>query len=171
MNSVEGNTLILLLTFGAWGVGGWLLTRVAFRSYRHESMLIGIAFGVIAATWLANLLAPLIAVPYAFWLTTLILLLGAAAVSQPWRNLPALTEELKLAIPWVAWLFILVFVFTMAGRGLSIFDEFQTIPLVSLLAAGEIPPKFVLNPQIHFGYHYFLLLIAAQIMRLGNVFP
>ncbi|HEX2992122.1 MAG TPA: hypothetical protein VHO49_15660, partial [Anaerolineales bacterium] len=92
MNSVEGNTLILLLTFGAWGVGGWLLTRVAFRSYRHESMLIGIAFGVIAATWLANLLAPLIAVPYAFWLTTLILLLGAAAVSQPWRNLPALTE-------------------------------------------------------------------------------
>lgn len=171
MNSVEGNPLVLLLTFGAWGLGGWLLTRAAFRSHRHESVLIGIAFGVIAATWLANLLAQLITLPYAFWLATLSLFLGGAAVSRPWRDLPALAAELKLAIPWLAWLFLLVFVFTMAGRGLAIFDEFQTIPLVSLLAAGEIPPKFVLNPDIHFGYHYFLLLIAAQIMRLGNIFP
>lgn len=171
MNSVEGNTLFLLLAFAAWGIGGWLLVRYAFISYRHESLMIGAAFGIVAATWLANLLAQVFALPHAFWLATGILFLAGMAVSQPWRNTRSLAQELKTALPWLIWLFILVFVCTMAGRGLAIFDEFQTIPLVSLLAAGEIPPKFVLNPQIHFGYHYFLLLIAAQIMRLGNVFP
>jgi hypothetical protein len=139
--------------------------------YRHESVLIGVSFGLISATWLSNLLAQVIPVPMAFWLAALILLLGGLSASQPWRHPGALADELKRAIPWMTWLLILVFVFTMAGRGLAIFDEFQTIPLVSLLAAGEIPPRFVLSPEIHFGYHYFLLLIAAQVMRLGDVFP
>lgn len=171
MNSVEGNTLVLLLTFGAWGLGGWLLVRQAFALRRHERLVAGIAFGIVAANFLANLLAQIIAVPYAFWLTTLIVALSGLTVSQPWRNVKNLAGELRAALPYLTWMIILVFVFTMAGRGLAIFDEFQTIPLVSLLAAGEVPPRFVLNPQIHFGYHYFLLLFAAQIMRLGDVFP
>ncbi|HJS17698.1 MAG TPA: hypothetical protein VJ785_03045 [Anaerolineales bacterium] len=172
MNIAEGNSLVLLLAFGAWGVGGWLLTRCAFTLHRHESLLTGIAFGIVAATWLANLLAQVIPLPPAFWLSTLLILLASLAVSQPWKNVKKLTEELRASGPYLSWFIILTFVFTMAGRGLAIFDEFQTIPLVSLLAAGEIPPRFVLNPQIQlFGYHYFLLLFAAQIMRLGDVFP
>lgn len=171
MSSVEGNTLVLLLTFGAWGLGGWLLVRHAFALHRHESLVAGIAFGIVTASWLANLLAQIIPVPHAFWLASLVVVLAGLAGSQPWKNIRSLTGELRAALPYLNWLLILVFVFTMAGRGLAIFDEFQTIPLVSLLAAGEVPPRFVLNPQLHFGYHYFLLLFAAQIMRLGDVFP
>jgi hypothetical protein len=171
MTSVEGNILFLLLAFGAWGVGGWLLAGQAFWLYRHERLVIGLAFGIVAANWLANLFAQGISLPHAFWLASLILLLSGVAASRPWMNPGQLVGELKAAVPYLIWLLILVFVFTMAGRGLSIFDEFQTIPLVSLLAAGEVPPRFVLNPEIHFGYHYFLLLFAAQVMRLGDVFP
>lgn len=171
MSFVEGNSLTLLLAVAAWGLGGWLIAGSTFRLHRHERLVAGLAFGIVAANWLANLLAQVIAVPYAFWLAAASLLLAGLAASRPWRQIRSLIEELAAAVPYLVWLFILVFVFTMAGRGLAIFDEFQTIPLVSLLAAGEIPPKFVLNPQIHFGYHYFLLLFAAQIMRLGDVFP
>ena len=171
MKYAEGNSLILLLMFAAWGIGGWLLAGQAFRLRRRERLFVGLAFGLVAANWLANLLSQVIAAPQSFWLASLILLLAGVAASQPWKNLKLLGAEFITSLPYLAWLLILTFIFTMAGRGLAIFDEFQTIPLVSLLAAGEIPPKFVLNPQIHFGYHYFLLLFAAQIMRMGNVFP
>jgi hypothetical protein len=170
MNSVEGNALILLLIFAAWGIGGWLLTRRAFILHSNEALMAGTAIGIVTANWLANLLAQILPVPHAFWLAALIILLAGLAVSWP-LNMRELAWELRAALPILLWLLVLVFVFTMAGRGLAIFDEFQTIPLVSLLAAGEIPPRFVLNPHIHFGYHYFLLLFAAQIMRLGDVFP
>lgn len=171
MSSVEGNTLLLLLMLGAWGAGGWILARHAFGLYRRERLIAGAAFGIVAANWLANLLAQVLPLPQAFWMATLLLLLVSLGVSQPWKQTRLLAGELRAGLPYLAWLLVLTFVFTLAGRGLAIFDEFQTIPLVSLLAAGEIPPKFVLNPQIHFGYHYFLLLFAAQIMRIGNVFP
>ena len=171
MNSVEGNTLVLLLTFGVWTAGGWLLARHAFKLYRHESLMVGLAFGIVAANWLANLLAQIVPVPQAFWLASVVILLVGLTASRPWKQSRRLVEEFRAALPYLSWLMVLTFVFTMAGRGLAIFDEFQTLPLVSLLAAGEVPPKFVLNPQIDFGYHYFLLLFAAQIMRLGNVFP
>lgn len=171
MSYAEGSTLFLLLMFTAWAVGGWFLARHAFRLPRRERVLAGLAFGLVAANWLANLLSQVLAAPASFWLASLTVLAAGLAASRPWRNIRDLGTELKLALPQIAWLLVLTFVFTQAGRGLAIFDEFQTIPLVSLLASGEIPPKFVLNPQIHFGYHYLLLLFAAQIMRIGNVFP
>ena len=56
------------------------------------------------------------------------------------------------------------------GRGLAIFDDFAFLPTVSVMAAGNIPVRFVLNPESAFNYHYFLLLFAAQLMRIGNLF-
>ena len=61
--------------------------------------------------------------------------------------------------------------FSLIGRGLPIFDDFQNLPTVSRLAAGDIAPHFPLNPEYRFGYHYFLLLIAAQVVRIGGLFP
>jgi len=170
MKFVEGNLLSLCLIFGFWGIGGWLITRRVFALYRRENILIGSALGIVIANWLANLLAQVVTLPYAFWLAALITVFAGIALSWP-LDIKALILEIRIALPYLGLLLILVFVFTMAGRGLAIFDEFQTIPLVSLMAAGEIPTQFVLNPEIHFGYHYFLLLFAAQIVRLGNVFP
>lgn len=170
MNFAEGNLLVLFLMFAAWGLGGWLLARQAFALYHRERLLIGAALGIVLANWLANLLAQVIELPYAFWLSAFLLVLAGILASRP-LDIRALLFEIRIALPYLGLLAILAFVFTMIGRGLAIFDEFQTIPLVSLMAAGKIPTRFVLNPEIHFGYHYFLLLFAAQVVRLGDVFP
>jgi len=170
MKFAEGNLLILCVMLAAWVIGGWLIARRVFALYRRESILIGSALGIVIANWLANVLAQVVDLPYAFWLAALIIIAVGIVLSWP-IQMKALALEIKLALPYLGWLLILVFVFTMIGRGLAIFDEFQTIPLVSLMAAGKIPSQFVLNPEIDFGYHYFLLLFAAQIARLGGVFP
>ena len=65
----------------------------------------------------------------------------------------------------------LVILLTMIGRGLPVFDDFQNLPTVSRLAAGDIPPHFAFDPSLSFGYHYFMLLISAQLVRLGGIFP
>jgi hypothetical protein len=61
--------------------------------------------------------------------------------------------------------------FTSIGRGLGVFDDYQNLPTISLMAAGDVPPHFALNPSLRFGYHYLLLLFAAEVMRLGHMFP
>jgi len=170
MKFADGNLMSLGLLFGAWGIGGWLIARRAFVLYRRENLLIGSALGIVLANWLANLLAQVIDLPFAFWLAAFIIVFAGVVLSWP-MDIKTLILEIRLALPYFGLLLVLVFVFTMIARGLAIFDEFQTISLVSVMAAGEIPAQFVLNPEIHFGYHYFLLLFAAQIVRLGNVFP
>ena len=71
------------------------------------------------------------------------------------------------------WIFLLVLMalFGAIGRGLGIFDDYQNLPTVSLMAAGDVPPHFALNPALRFGYHYALLLFAAEVMRLASMFP
>ena len=67
--------------------------------------------------------------------------------------------------------FLLTIFFISIGRGLALFDDYQNLPTVSLMATGDIPPHFALDPRFSFNYHYLLLLFAAQFMRLGNMFP
>jgi len=57
------------------------------------------------------------------------------------------------------------------GRGLVIFDDYQNLPTISMMATGDIPPHFSLDPSLRFGYHYFLLLLSAQFVRLGDMYP
>jgi hypothetical protein len=57
------------------------------------------------------------------------------------------------------------------NRGLSIFDDFHNLPLVSRLAAGDFPPHFYLNPDQRLAYHYGLNLLAASLVRIGGFFP
>jgi len=59
----------------------------------------------------------------------------------------------------------------MISHGLAIFDDYQNLPTTSFIAAGSIPPVFPLNANVSFNYHYLMLLIAAQFMRLGDLFP
>ncbi|MGE5073995.1 MAG: hypothetical protein ACM3MF_11255, partial [Anaerolineae bacterium] len=53
----------------------------------------------------------------------------------------------------------------------GIFDDYQNLPTISLMATGDVPPHFALDPSLNFGYHYLLLLFAAQLMRLWQMFP
>jgi hypothetical protein len=60
--------------------------------------------------------------------------------------------------------------FLSINRGLAILDEYQNLPLVSIIAAGDLPPHFYLNPAQRMDYHYGQILLAAGLSRLGGFF-
>ncbi len=71
-------------------------------------------------------------------------------------------------------LFFLVLLFGFSylfNHVLPLFDDFAHLPTVSLLAAGQIPLYFPLDPSISYAYHYFLLLFAGQIVRISHLSP
>lgn len=161
------DTLPLLIWAAMWGIGGWLLTLSFFRLRQHETAFIGLGLGLVLETWLSNLLAHVLPIVIASW-TSAVLLFAVGAAGVVLFHL-----QTKVKFSWGLWILLggLFLVFTFIGRGLGIFDDYQNLPTVSLMATGDVPPHFALNPSLNFGYHYFLLLFAAQVMRLGNMFP
>src|SRR5258707_5645932 len=153
-----------------WIVGGWLLAACLFHLRRFETALVGVSIGLVAETWLANFLAQILPVVSAFWLAAACVLVGGLAAGlQGGRR--ALLEKFSFSVgPWLI-LILLTLLFISIGRGLAIFEDYQNLPTISLMAAGDIPPHFALDPQFRFNYHYLVLLFAAQFMRLGSMSP
>jgi len=166
-------TILELLPFLVWAAlwfaGGYLLAASLFRLRRAETAMIGLGFGLVLQTWLANLLAHVLPVDAAFWLSSDLVLLGGLIAQFTVRR--SLRFVFSFSISQWLLLGALTLLFNAIGRGLGIFDDYQNLPTVSLMATGDIPPHFALNPSLNFGYHYFLLLFAAQVMRLGHMFP
>src|SRR5512135_1766010 len=164
-------TLIDLLPVVVWMflclVGGWGLAASLFRLRRHETPLVGLAMGLILQTWLANLLAHMLPIVAAAWTAALLVCVVGLVSAYTLRR------HVQLELSWPQWVLLglLFLLFTAIGRGLGIFDDYQNLPTVSLMATGDVPPHFALDPSLNFGYHYFLLLFAAQLMRLGSMFP
>jgi hypothetical protein len=157
----------ILIWAGAWIAGGWLLAASLFHLRRAETALVGGGIGLVLQTWLANLLAHGIPVPIAFWLSAVFVFLAGLICGTIFRR------DLRFDFQPTQWLLLglLTLLFFGIGRGLGIFDDYQNLPTISLMSAGDIPPHFALNPGLNFGYHYLLLLFAAQLMRLGHMFP
>lgn len=162
----------LILWTLVWTVGGTLLVQALFRLPRRETCLIGLGIGLTLTNWLVNWLARIMNLPLAAWISALlvflcglILVLRCKNSTPDWIGCFLRQSGLLLAF------LVLTVVFTLTGRGLGIFDDYQNLPTVSLIATGDIPPHFALNPEIRFGYHYFLLLLAAQTMRIGGLAP
>jgi hypothetical protein len=166
----ELQILPLLLLFLLWGIGGWLMTLRWFELEPHERGFVGFGIGLVVANWLGNFTARIVPMPTAFWVSAILtLILGLIAawplnkdLFPPWRN-----------IRWSAWLLfsVAVVVFTLIGRGLGMLDDFQNLPLTSLMATGDIPPHFPGRPDARFGYHYFLILLSVQFMRAASAPP
>ena len=155
----------------AWTIGGLLLADSTFRLPRRFVFGAGLALGAVTQTWFANLLG-LILPPFIAFLGggLLTLILGVVFAR------PLSLDKLRRAVFPVSWgqvfaLLALTYIFTAIGRGLLIFEDYQNLPTISLLARGDIPPMFALDPNVRFGYHYFMLLFAAQVMRLGGLLP
>lgn len=168
--------VILLL----WAFGGWLLTARLFKIAPHERGLVGLGLGVILANWIANWLARLMPPLAAFWLSALLLLglgLSLAWFLQPKerRSPQEIIAELfpPESLQLRQWLVfgLVFFMFTLIGRGLGIFDDYQNLPPVSTMAAGDIPPNTFFDPRLRFGYHYFQLLLAAQFVNIVQTGP
>lgn len=172
---MSGSAVNLMLLFAwllLWSAGGILLVQALFRLPRREVWLAGAGVGMIAATWLVNWLARLVSLPLAAWLAGALVLAPGLWLALV-RKLKAVSLLKTLLPPWglALALAVLTALFTLTGRGLGIFDDYQNLPTVSLMAAGDIPPHFALNPGLEFNYHYFVLLLAAQVMRLGDLGP
>ena len=139
---------------------------------------------MVMSTWLSNFAGRLLPLPLAFWVSALIVfafgiyLNWSNVMSFPviarafWRSLPARSNLLigRNDIYWGQWLaFILLAVlFTLINRGLAIFEDYQNLPVMSVMATGQIPPPFPFAQGVTFNYHYFLLLLATQFVNISH---
>ncbi|MCC6146923.1 MAG: hypothetical protein IT308_05085 [Anaerolineaceae bacterium] len=172
MSSIIYKAFPLILWIGIWTTGGWLLVRRSFNLRRNEFMLAGFGLGLVLQNWLANLIGHFLPAPLSFWLAALAVLLAGVLFWLPFsRQTPREMFDFSFSPLQTLGLLALVYVLYTSSRGLAILDDYQNLPMTSLLAVGTIPPRFALDPAITFNYHYFELLFAGQIMRIGHLQP
>jgi hypothetical protein len=169
-NSVVDIAIYFLLTMG-WALGGYLLVRFAYHLRHSERVMGGLAVGFLLFISITNLLAHVLSLTYAFWIASYTILL--AGIGCAWRSQlrPWLEKRDFFIIPQIACLLALTVLFTFILRSESIFDEYLHLPLISVMAAGDIPPHFYLNPDFYFAYHYGIQVFAASLVRLAGFFP
>jgi hypothetical protein len=154
-----------------WSVGGVLIISRSFRLKVHERLLAGIATGFLLFIVLSNLLGQLLPLSVAYWVGAGIIFLAGVVFwlfskEKLWLNSGLLKEW-----PQLVALFAIVLGFTLVLRGLAIFDDYYHLPMISVMATGDIPPHFYLDPSLHLPYHYGLQVFAAGMVRLGGFFP
>lgn len=165
----ELNWLPLLGLLALWATGGWLLAARLFDLEPGERSLIGLGLGLTISTWLANLLGHVLPMTISTW--------GAAAATLGLGALlafPVRRQLREMFVPtWGQWaLFLgLSLLFTLVGRGLAVQDDYQNLPILSRIAAGDIPPHFPFALDLRLGYHYFLLLVGAEFLRAAGAAP
>lgn len=170
LSSTSLPVLLLLPWAALWGLGGFGLTRGLFRLLPWEEWLVAIALGWVTQNWLANLVAQVLPMPLAFWISALAVFLAgglALALSGEWKT----AWRMELPVYPIAGFGVITAIFFAISRGMAIFDDFQHLATISMMAAGDFPPHFALDPAVIFGYHHFLQLFAAQVVRVGSLFP
>lgn len=160
----------LVLLFVLWGLGGWLMTIRWFSLEPYERGFIGFGFGLVIANWIGNFLARILPMSFAFWAAAFLTLIVGVIAAWP-LNRELFSERPR--IQWSKWLVFIaaVLVLTLIGRGLGMLDEYQNLPTVSMMATGDIPPHLPGAPDVRYGYHYFLILLGVQFMRVASAAP
>ncbi len=161
---------LFLLWLLTWTSGGLLLAS-SLHLPRRLILGVGLTLGAVTQAWLANLLGFILPAPAAFWGGALVTLALALAFARPLSWMEIRRALVPASWGQVAALLALTCVFTAIGRGLLLFEDYQNLPTISLMARGDIPPRFALDPSVRFGYHYLMLLFAAQITLLGDIVP
>ncbi len=163
------STILLAIWFLMILSGGYLLVRVIFNVSPEEEWILGIAGGISVNVVFAAIITQLLPAPLSFYLSAaLVFLLGILLTSfhkksfQNWR-----WKSLSVFIPFL----LVVWISFRISRGMAIFDDYAHLPTTSLMALGQVPPVFAYDPSVTYAYHYFLMLFAAQIMRIGDVLP
>jgi hypothetical protein len=169
-SSITSFILFFLLTI-IWVLGGWLIVTHAFRLKSLERIASGVGVGLLLFIVFSNWLAHFLPLNLAFWgAAVLILTIG---VTTAWRSSrrPWLEASDLRAWPLLFAIVFLTLLFTWIQRGLAIFDEYLHLPMISIIAAGDIPPHFYLDPKYYFAYHYSLQVLAASLVRLAGLTP
>lgn len=160
----------LLITI-AWAAGGWMMVTGLFNIHPRGRMVGGLAVGLLLYQEGVNLTTRFLGLPWASGITGIAILaagIGCLASSpsgwKKWR------EGLE-AWPQLVWLAGLTYLFFLLGRGTSLFDDYEHLPMISVMATGDIPPHFYLNPTQYFAYHYGLQVWSASLVRLAGAYP
>lgn len=158
-----------------WGTGGWLMIASTFKLEKGENLYLGLGVGMAGYLWMANLLGHWASAKMTFTAAgVLVFLLGIGMWVWQNRKMPFRWGEkfdlragggLFVGVALLAWVFLRI------SEGVGMFDEFTHLPLISTLAAGDIPPHYFVNSKIGFAYHYGFQLLGASLMRLGGLFP
>lgn len=169
------NGLNLLGWVGLWALGGWWLTRCCFHLRENEEQLVGVAVGFILQIWAANLLGALMDMLAAAWAGAALVFIAGLLACLPSRQGGNARGGWKMLLPrrfniwqWAA-VGLLFLIALGIGRGLGIFDDYAHLPTVSVMAASGLPPRFALDPSVPYDYHYFLMVFAAELMRLTSM--
>jgi hypothetical protein len=163
--------ILFILECLVWMAGGWLIVSHAFQLRSTERIITGTATGFLLFIGISNLLAHLFTIQWAFWISsTLILLFGVIIAwrskERHWFN----REDLK-SWPYILALGILTWFFFTIQLGLGLFDDFEQLPMISIMGTGDIPPHFYLDPDFYFAYHYGLQVWAASLIKQARMLP
>jgi hypothetical protein len=158
-----------MLLCALWAVGGVLIINYSFRLKLPERLIAGIAAGFLMFIVLSNILAQVASLTFAFWSAAFLLFLTGILLT--WFSRKKLHLNFRKGWPQLVILAVIIVGFTMILRGLAIFDDYYHLPMISVMATGDIPPHFYLNPELNLPYHYGLQVFAAGMVRLGGFFP
>lgn len=165
----ELNFFPLFLLLFLWWLSGDLLLQKFFNTNDNERLPMAIGVGLTLNTFTANILGRSIPTDLLFWITSVGLFLVSLAVH--WRDLKRFKFPLKNYFSSLFALTALTILFTLIGRGFGFFDDHQNLPPLSMMATGDIPPRFAFDPTLMFGYHYWLLLVGATFTRVAGAAP
>ena len=163
--------IIWLLLSGVWCTGGWLISAHLFQLRSRERLFTGIASGLLLFIFFSNLMAHFFELSTAFWIAALIILL-LGLFSAWWAKAKTWFPVKDLSVWEQMFGFSGFFlIFTLINFGLALFDDYSNLPLVSMIATGDVPPHFYLNPEVTLDYHYGMHLFAASMVRIAGLFP
>jgi hypothetical protein len=164
------DAVIRLALTGLSLLGGWLLCVHVRRLRSRERLFTGFACGTFLLMLLSNLLAQVLPLSLAFWVSALLILgLGGIAAWRSSRRPRLPLADLRIWGQWLAFLGLFLF-FIALNRGLALFDDFVNLPMVATLAMGDVPPHFYLNPGKMLDHHYGMHLLAAGMVNIGGFF-
>ena len=160
-----------LILCALWAAGGFLIVSHTFHLKAWEKLASGLAAGFLLFIVVSNLLAQILPLTIAYWASTALILL--TGILQAFLTKKGVRFNLKALSGWraIVILGVVILGFTLILRGLAIFDDYYQLPLISVMATGDIPPHFYLDPTLHLPYHYGLQVFAASMVRLGGFFP
>jgi hypothetical protein len=172
--TLTGNWLdmaVFFLLCLLWAIGGWLLVSHSFHLKQRENLLAGFAAGFLLFIVLSNLGAQILSLPYAYWASASLIFLSGIGLALFSKRVRRISFYSLRGWPHIVMLGAVTLGFTLLLRGLAIFDDYYHLPMISVMATGDIPPHFYLDPSLHLPYHYGLQVFAASMVRLGGFFP
>lgn len=159
-----------LLSLTIWTFAGLIIYTSVFNLERKERLIVGFILGMGLYLFLLNLFGRWFEPAVAFWFPNIILLIFCGAVILIKKESAIDFKDLS-SWPIVIIAIILALYFVFIERGLGIFDDRKNLSIISLMANGDIPVHFFLNPTELYGYHYGSQLLGASLVRLGGLFP